>query len=62
MGFVRVKVSFDGIKCMGCERESMENVASVGGDYCELFEVSKSPGVRCEACLTNEIRSEVHDE
>lgn len=58
MGYVKVAVSFDGMQCTGCERESVLNIMSTIGDYCELFEVSKPPGLRCEACIANEIDPE----
>lgn len=56
MGFVRVEVGFVGMSCAGCEHESMENVESTGGDYCELFSSSKGAGTRCVKCLESELR------
>ena len=56
MSFVRVEVSFVGMKCEGCAYESMEFPESMGCDYCELFEQHKNVGDRCDYCIKNEIR------
>jgi len=56
MGFVRVEVGFSGMKCAGCDKESMEFADSMGCDYCELFEQHKAPGERCVGCIEGELR------
>jgi len=57
MGHVSVEVGFVGMQCSGCDYESMDNIESMGGDYCELFSVSKGVGTRCAQCLESELRT-----